>query len=1286
MSNKITTANPNRNLIGGKIKSRGKFRLLETVSQCEIASGYGKQVPRTAGSNGFGARLLLIAVLSLLFAMSGSAAQLTWDPGDTNNGAIIDPGSGNWDNYATNLNWNNGSGNTNWSNTSGAVFAGADAGAGAYQVNVDGPVTATNITFNNNGYALSGSVITLAGNGSILVAPGVSATIGNNFTGNNSALYWGAMSGASLNIAGNLLSGGDQTRFYGPGAINLLGGANYATVSIILSTVTQYGGSYTATSSFQIGYPQTIGGVSYGGAAFPGTFIVDGGATVTCNGGVGVNVGRSGGVGALIVTNGTFNIGTLSSAVVHMNLPNDNTAGEHALLEVAPNGTLNVGSASGLSGISMLSYGCTASETSILNQSGGTINVYGGIEFGGTATYTGGFAALTNTGGFLYLGAAGIALGTTYPATNIISLSGGTLGALANWSSTMPMTLSGQAGNVTFQTADSGGNAHNITLSGALTGPGGLFVTGGGILKLSGANNYNGSTVVSNGTLVVATGGAPTAGSLTLDGSGSGTAPIYSVDILNTGQCTTNNGDLTYAAGTLTADFNYGAYAPSTAVAPMQVSGNVNFQVAPVVTIEGSAIPAGIYPLISYGNSVINAGNLPAVPASLPASTTAYLSNSVTAKTIYLVVSSSPVTAGLKWAVGSGIWDINTSPNWEQLGVLVKYTEPNEVVFDDTATGPFPITITNNSTVSPVNVTVSTTNSYIFTGNGTIAGNGSLTMVAAGTLTMSGTNTYSGGTLIASGQININYGGDGVMNSAIGTGPLTNDLGSKVDNTSGHPVTLLTPIAQYWNDDWTFIGSADYNTGPGVVTLGNNNVILTVLTNTLEVDGAIGDNGQNDKLTKQGNGSLTLAGNSTFGGGLELIAGQLNLANGDALGSGICTIDSGILDNYSGGQLEMYPASYVWNGSFTFLGTSNNLDLGPGDAIVKNSLTVNIVSNTFLTEGDIIPGNEIVTKAGAGTWDITGYGTPSENMNLTVDQGTVLLDKLSGPVVNGAISGLLVQSNALVLETDVTGGAQIAYGQNHNPVAVTGGGILDLNGASETVDSFNSTNGILRNSAIGGTSTLKVGYAGNVMTLSGDDCGFDVTDPNGVLNISAIVAGSGSLVKTGSGMLNLEDTNTYTGNLTVDAGTLEMNAPGLTNTATVTISNAAVLDLNFVNNDTNQIGSLVLNGISQPAGLYNASTTPAYITGSGSLLVVPPPPTVNPLPGPIQFSFANNSLTLSWPTNSGWILQSQTNTLNVGLNVSGSSWFDVVGSGSVTSTNIVVNPTNPAVFFRLRHP
>src|SRR6266699_5130634 len=95
----------------------------------------------------------LLAALTFC-AASASAAILTWDAGNTNNGATIDSASGAWDtDTTTNLNWNNGVGNVSWTQTSttaplgqNTVFSGPD---GAYQVSLDGVQLAlSNMTIN----------------------------------------------------------------------------------------------------------------------------------------------------------------------------------------------------------------------------------------------------------------------------------------------------------------------------------------------------------------------------------------------------------------------------------------------------------------------------------------------------------------------------------------------------------------------------------------------------------------------------------------------------------------------------------------------------------------------------------------------------------------------------------------------------------------------------------------------------------------------------------------------------------------------------------------------------------------------------------------------------------------------------------------------------------------------------------------------------------------------------------------------------------------------------------
>ena len=106
------------------------------------------------------------------------------------------------------------------------------------------------------------------------------------------------------------------------------------------------------------------------------------------------------------------------------------------------------------------------------------------------------------------MGAGGIVQAGGGSFGSSILLGGGTLGATAPWSSSLPMSLTGNATTgVTVQAGDPFGNPQNITLSGNLSGNGALTLGGGGTgqLILSGSNTYTGDTVVDSGTLVVET-------------------------------------------------------------------------------------------------------------------------------------------------------------------------------------------------------------------------------------------------------------------------------------------------------------------------------------------------------------------------------------------------------------------------------------------------------------------------------------------------------------------------------------------------------------------------------------------------------------------------------------------------------------------------------------------------------------------------------------------------------------------------------------------------------------
>ncbi len=102
------------------------------------------------------------------------------------------------------------------------------------------------------------------------------------------------------------------------------------------------------------------------------------------------------------------------------------------------------------------------------------------------------------SGGTLNLGSGGLVYGGG-TGMQSVQLSGGTLNAQTNWTSSLDMSL--LSGTTTFCSADTNGVAYDIALSGILSGNGALTKTGSGVLLLNGTNTYTGATAVNSGTL-----------------------------------------------------------------------------------------------------------------------------------------------------------------------------------------------------------------------------------------------------------------------------------------------------------------------------------------------------------------------------------------------------------------------------------------------------------------------------------------------------------------------------------------------------------------------------------------------------------------------------------------------------------------------------------------------------------------------------------------------------------------------------------------------------------------
>lgn len=191
---------------------------------------------------------------------------------------------------------------------------------------------------------------------------------------------------------------------------------------------------------------------------------------------------------------------------------------------------------------------------------------------------------------------------------------------------------------------------------------------------------------------------------------------------------------------------------------------------------------------------------------------------------------------------------------------------------------------------------------------------------------------------------------------------------------------------------------------------------------------------------------MTLSANNTvnpgigssvaYNGGTTLNAGQLNLNNAGALGTGSFTIAGGAIDNTSGSPITLSANNAQnWNGDFTFVGSSS-LNLGTGAVTLNTNRVVTVNTNT-LTLGGVISGSGFgLTKAGNGTLALSGANTYSGA--TTVNAGELLISTVSlaqgnCSVASGATLGVAnaSSSSAIISNLTVAVGAALEF-QNVN--------------------------------------------------------------------------------------------------------------------------------------------------------------------------------------------------------------------------------------------------------------
>lgn len=530
------------------------------------------------------------------------------------------------------------------------------------------------------------------------------------------------------------------------------------------------------------------------------------------------------------------------------------------------------------------------------------------------------------------------------------------------------------------------------------------------------------------------------------------------------------------------------------------------------------------------------------------------------------------------------------------------------------------------------NLTVNGNGAGVLTLGGSISSSSSATFTKTGssTLTLTGSNSY-GATIVNQGTLNLNAS-SGVA--------IPGDL-TLVPVTATNGAVLVKLLA---SNQIAATSNVSIQTASGVAN-GNNQLDLNGFDNTIASLTFVPiTSGQTMQVTT-GAGTLTLNGDISINGNNSnpiSINGKLSLGGATRTIGGANTNSSKPVLSINaavsnGGLTQVYTGTVVLSGANTYTGQTTlstgtlSVNTLGNDGEIASSLGAETGANRTINIGGLIGGNGTsgtltytggttstdhpiflhASDAGKSTLNQNGSGTLTWTGGITGAHSFTL----SGTGV-GVFSGA-IQTTGGSIHKAGAGTWSITSGSNSYPNLNIDQGILSV----ATVNNA-STNGVLGNSsgAVTVSTSTSAGtfqYTGvsaaptRNFSLSGNAANpstFEITSASTILSL-ATVSGSGSLVKIGAGGLTITS-NSYAGNTSVNAGTLTISQPNLGDTSTVSIASGGVLNLNYSSSSvTDSIDTLVLNGIVQQPGTYNAGNAGPFITGTGNLLVTAPEPT-----------------------------------------------------------------------------
>jgi len=450
------------------------------------------------------------------------------------------------------------------------------------------------------------------------------------------------------------------------------------------------------------------------------------------------------------------------------------------------------------------------------------------------------------------------------------------------------------------------------------------------------------------------------------------------------------------------------------------------------------------------------------------------------------------------------------------------------------------LTFAGGITIDPLNttgrdtLTVGGAGNTAFSGivsNGTGTSKLSLSKGGVGTLTLTGANTYTGSTTLGGGTLLLDFSdADAPASNIISSGDslvMAGGLLSIKGKGSGRNTQTLV-MTQTANTGLNSILVND-NGSSGVTTLALSSTGLGARgaadTMNIDLSQGLGGNAAGDVITTTAAaatlGWATVKDASGAGFARYNGANVVRLTGQTALAVGSNNSSTDFLFTGAGATLSHNAGNWAAN-SLTLDTTANTatLDIGGGImSLTQLGLLMTGGNNATIQNGQIgaAASEVIVQTMGAGTLTLAA--------NTSVSSGAGSLTK------SGAGTLILAAAQTFTGATNVNQGTLQLNNANslQNSTVTLGGGVTNGLGFGPGIGTFNlvglagSGNAILQDTGSSAV-TLSLGGASATSTYSG------------------ILSGPGGIAKVGTGTLNLNGANTFTGGLTIKAGTVSVSS------------------------------------------------------------------------------------------------------------------------------------------------